>query len=207
MEKKKSGGRTLLMSVIMSAPGPLIVGLGLLVGKSTTQMADFVRRSAELLAIIASFIVYQLTTKDNVQDMEKKARLERVSNLFVGISMCLGGTIMFVLAFFSADTEKGNVIPGLAVAVMGVIANCIFWRRYTKLNREEPNAILAVQATLYRAKTFVDFCVTLALASVLILPDSKVSVYLDFIGTLIVSLYLVWSGIKTVRETVLQKQA
>ena len=33
MNQKKSGTNTLLMSVVMSAPGPLIIGLGLLVGK------------------------------------------------------------------------------------------------------------------------------------------------------------------------------
>ena len=47
----KSGSRTLLLPVLMSAPGPLVVGLGLLAGCSSTQIADFVRGSAELLAL------------------------------------------------------------------------------------------------------------------------------------------------------------
>ena len=47
MANKKSGEKTLLWSVIMSSPGPLVVGLGLLSGRSSTQIADFVRRSAE----------------------------------------------------------------------------------------------------------------------------------------------------------------
>ena len=55
--KERSGSRTLLMSVLMSSPGPLVVGLGLLVGKSSTQLADFFRRSSELLAIIMAFVV------------------------------------------------------------------------------------------------------------------------------------------------------
>ena len=61
MSSKKSGSRTLLMSVLMSAPGPLIIGLGLLVGRSSTQIADFIRRSAELLAIIMAFVIYKIT--------------------------------------------------------------------------------------------------------------------------------------------------
>ena len=68
MKGKKSGTRTLLMSVLMSAPGPLVVGLGLMAGRSSTQIADFVRRSAELLAIIMSFVVYQLTTRDGYKE-------------------------------------------------------------------------------------------------------------------------------------------
>ena len=201
MSNKKSGARTLLWSVLMSSPGPLVVGLGLLSGRSSTQIADFVRRSAELLAIIMSFIVFKLTTKDEVCKEEKKQKLERISNVFVGAMMCVGGIFMIILAFMTDNLDKGNVIPGLAIAVMGVIANSIFWRKYTHLNKIEPNAILMVQARLYRAKTLVDGCVTIALLSVVIAPATQISFYLDFIGSLIVAVYLIWCGIRTIYET------
>lgn len=200
MRSKKSGSRTLLMSVIMSAPGPLIIGLGLLVGRSSTQIADFIRRSAELLAIIMAFVIYQMTTKDGVCDEIRKARLEQMNNLFVGAMMCIGGTFMIVLALLSDNADKGNVVPGLVIALLGVVANSIFWVKYTKLNRAEPNAILAVQARLYRAKTLVDACVTTALLSVVIAPASQVSIWLDFIGSIIVAVYLIWCGMKTIYE-------
>ena len=202
MSNKKSGARTLLWSVLMSSPGPLVVGLGLLSGRSSTQIADFVRRSAELLAIIMSFIVFKLTTKDEVCNEEKKQKLERISNVFVGAMMCVGGIFMIILAFMTDNSDKGNVIPGLAIAVMGVIANSIFWRKYTHLNKIEPNAILMVQARLYRAKTLVDGCVTIALLSVVIAPATRISLYLDFIGSLIVAIYLVWCGVRTIYETI-----
>ena len=41
----KSRSQTLLASVLLSAPGPVVIGLGLLVGRSSTQMADFLRIS------------------------------------------------------------------------------------------------------------------------------------------------------------------
>lgn len=200
MNNKKSGSRTLLWSVIMSAPGPLVVGLGLLAGKSATQIADFVRRSSELLAIIMAFAVYKMTTRDGVCDEARRARLECMSNAFVGAMMCVGGSFMIALALMPQAQDKGNVIPGLTIAVLGVIANTIFWRRYTRLNRAEPNAILAVQARLYRAKSLVDSCVTAALLSVAIAPGTMVSIWLDFIGSLIVAAYLVWCGVKTIWE-------
>ncbi len=200
MSNEKSGTRTLLMSVIMSAPGPLVVGLGLLVGRSSTQIADFVRRSSELLAIIAAFVVYRITVQDTDGDRRKK--LERISNIFVGAMMCLGGSIMLALAFFSESGEKGNVIPGLSIALLGVVANTIFWVKYTALNKKEPNAILAVQARLYRAKSLVDSCVTLALLSVAIFPDTAFSFYLDLIGSVIVAAYLVWCGAQTIYERI-----
>ena len=207
MSEKKSGAKTLLWSIIMSSPGPLVVGLGLLAGQSSTQIADFVRRSAELLAIIMSFVVYTTVMKSGTCDEEKKKGLERKSNIFVGSMMCLAGAIMTVLALTISNSDKGNVIPGLAIAVLGVIANSIFWVRYTKLNKAEPNAILAVQSRLYRAKTLVDSSVTIALLSVLLLPKSPVSYWLDLIGSIIVAIYLIWCGIRTIYEEIKLKKA
>ena len=199
-DNKKSGQKTLLWSVIMSSPGPLVVGIGLLMGKSSTQIADFVRRSAELMAIIASYVVFKITNRDGYEDEARKQRLERNTDIFVGAAMCLGGSMMLLLAFLSSNTDVGNVIPGLSIAVMGVIANSIFWRRYSKLGKESGNSILLVQSKLYRAKTFVDGCVTIALLSVVFFPGTEVSYYLDKIGSVIVALYLIWTGIKTIRE-------
>ena len=202
MTQKNNSGekRTLLMSVIMSAPGPLVVGIGLLMGKSSTQLADFFRRSAELIGIIAAFVVYLVTNRDGQCDYDKKTRLEKLSNIIVGSMMAVAGSIMLILAFTGSDSETGNVIPGLSIAMLGVIANTAFWIKYTHLNRSQPNAIIAVQARLYRAKSLVDFCVTAALLSVAIFPGTELSAVLDRGGSAVVSAYLLYSGLKTVTE-------
>ena len=197
MAENKSAKKTLLMSVIMSSPGPLVVGLGLLVGKSSTQIADFVRRSIELLAIILSFAVYCLTTKGDSVDELKKKSYERGTNIFVSCAMVLSGMIMSVLALTSQAGEKGNVIPGLAIALLGVLANSIFWVKYTRLGRETNNKILIVQSNLYRAKTFVDLSVVVALGVVLLSSNPDVAYYFDLVGTLCVSAYLAFTGVKS----------
>ena len=200
MKNKKSGAKTLLWSIIMSAPGPLVVGLGLISGRSSTQIADFVRRSSELLSIIVSFVVYTAASRDAAMNERKKQRLEHRSAVFVGAMMCVAGAIMAVLAITVNNEDKGNVIPGLAIAVLGVVANSIFWIKYTRLYRSEQNAILSVQARLYRAKTLVDASVAVALTSVLVSPYGALSYWLDFVGSLIVAIYLIWCGIKTIFE-------
>ena len=187
----------MLMSVIMSSPGPLIVGLGLLVGQSSTQLADFFRRSIELLAIILSFVVYTLTTREGGVDEMKKQKYERYTNIFVSCAMVVCGSIMTVLALTASSSEKGNVIPGLAIAILGVLANSIFWVKYKKLGTETNNKILMVQSGLYRAKTFVDASVVIALGVVLFSGDPIVSYYFDMIGTVCVSIYLVFTGVKS----------
>lgn len=198
--KKKSGERTLLASVLLSAPGPIVMGAGLFVGHSSTQLADFIRRTAELAAIIVSWVVYRILHNSNTPDPARKERLERTANASVGAAMCLSGTAMLFLALFSPNTEKGNVIPGLVIAILGVTTNTWFWLRYRRLNREQPNAILAVQSKLYRAKSLVDACVTIALAAVAIAPRSPAARYMDLAGSIIVAVYLVVNGVITIRS-------
>lgn len=196
---EKSGFRTLLLSVLLSSPGPLVLGIGLTVGRSSTQISDFTRRSAELLAIIASFVVYVMTNKEGF-DQGRKREIEKKSNVFVGVIMCISGISMIVLAFVSGNTDKGNVIPAFVIALSGVIANTLFFRKYSKLHKENGNAILGVQARLYGAKSIVDTCITLTLLVVALFPGSKLSYYFDIVGSVLVSLYMLKSGIKTIRE-------
>ena len=113
--------------------------------------------------------------------------------------MCLSGAVMMLLSRFSNGREKGNVIPGLVIAVLGVAANTWFWLRYRKLNREKPDAILAVQSRLYRAKSLVDFCVTAALLTVAAAPGTEAARYMDLIGSVVVAAYLAVSGWMTLR--------
>ncbi len=200
-KEKKSGFRTLLISVLMSSYGPIILGLGLRVGHSSTQISDFTRRTAELLALIAALVVYTITNKRGDMDAAQKDALERKGNTFTGIIMCISGLSMLVISFIPTDNDKGNVIPALLIAFLGVVANTIFWRRYTSLYRKDGNAILGVQARLYGAKSTVDICVTLALATVLLFPGTKASYWVDCVGSVLVSLYMLRCGIKTITES------
>ncbi len=181
----------------MSAPGPLILAIGLMQGQSSTQVADFVRRTIELLAIIASFVAYQITMKRQLNDVQT-AKLERATNLFVGVTMLVAGINMLCITLFDRTDDAGNVVFSLVIALLGVTANTIFWFRYKRLAKLEASAILEVQSKLYRAKSMVDFCVTAALLSILLAPGTTLSYYLDFIGSCIVSVYLGYSGLKVV---------
>ena len=125
-QEKKSSFRTLLLSVLFSASGPIVLGLGLLVGHSSTQIADFTRRTAELLALIVALVIYSVTNKRQDMAEECKKELELNGNLFTGGLMCVSGLSMLVLAVLSTDGDKGNVIPAMAIAFMGVVANSIF---------------------------------------------------------------------------------
>lgn len=192
--KKTSGERTLLASVLLSAPGPLVVGIGLVMGRSTTQLADFIRRTAELAAIIVSWLAYRSLCREGTQNMARRAMLERTALRGVGLAMCLGGAVMALLAFLSGAGDKGNVVPGLVIAILGVLTNGWFWFRYGQLDRRSPNAILEVQSRLYRAKSLVDICVSAALLSVALFPGSRGASYMDAAGSIVVAVYLTING-------------
>ena len=198
--KNKSGERTLLMSVLMSSPGPIVVGAGLFMGQSATQLADFIRRTAELLSIIISFVVYKVVHKKENFDPTKKQRLEHLANYCVGIAMIFSGAIMILIALLSTESETGNVIPGLVIAMLGVLANSIFFFKYGSLNRKNPDIILAAQSKLYGAKALVDISVVTALIIVAIFPETKLALYVDKIGSVIVAIYLIFTGIMTVKK-------
>ena len=197
--KKTAGEKTLLASVLLSAPGPIVVGLGLFYGQSSTQLADFIRRSAELAAIIVSWATFRFLHTSGELDMHRKERLERTANVCVGAAMCLSGAAMILIALFSSSKERGNVIPGLVIALLGAITNSWFWIRYRSLDRKKKNVILKAQSQLYFAKSLVDICVSTALSFLLIAPTAYASRYVDLGGSMVVAVYLLINGLGIIR--------
>ncbi|NMB19556.1 MAG: cation transporter [Firmicutes bacterium] len=198
--KKTSGERTLLASVLLSSPGPLVLGIALFYGRSSTQLADFIRRAVELAAIVVSWAVFRILHQHGEPDRSRQERLEGIANTCVGAALFLSGLVMLFITLSSSNSDKGNVIPGLIIAFLGALVNSWFWLRYRKLNREEPNAILAVQSRLYGAKSVVDSCVVVALFSVAIAPRAPITGYIDLGGSIVVAVYLIRSGIVTIRD-------
>lgn len=196
-----TGGRTLLLSVAMSSPGPFFTGWGMLMGRSSTQLADFIRRTAELAAIIVAWAIFRLVHKTDEVDEDYKCCLERRANLCVGAAMCFSGTAMLAVALFSPARDTGDVRLGLIISVMGMITNTWFWLRYRRLDRAQPDAILAVQSRLYRAKAVVDTCITLALSTVTRAPGTAAAFYMDVGGSIVVAFYLAFCGMNTIRRT------
>ena len=200
MSKMKAGSKTLLWSIIMSSPGPLVMGLSLISGRSITQIADFIRRTSEFFAIVMSFVTFMLISQDIEENPERRKRLESQSNLFVGCMMCIAGSVMAVLAMTVRPDDKGNVIPSLVIAGLSAVANAIFWRRYTCLKNTQKNAIFTTQVRLYRSKTLIDSGVIIALTSVIINSESIISRILDIGGSVIIALYMILGGICTIRD-------
>lgn len=194
--------KTLRASLLLSIWAPLTTGIAVLLSRSTTQLADFIRRTIQLVALAVSYGVFRFVKKRETPDDAESARLESIAGYFVAAAMTISGLVMIVVAISRVGTFEpgGNVYPGLAIAVLGWGVNSWFWRRYARLNREQFSAIMAAQSKLYRAKSLVDVAVIAALTSVAINPTHPVTQYIDTVGSLAVAAYLLWSGLRAGRE-------
>lgn len=210
LSEKQVAGRekTLLAALLLSMWAPLTTGLAVLMSSSTTQLADFIRRSVELFSLFVSWWVFRCLKKKGKPDPAEKARLEAIAGLSVAAALCCSAVVMFILALsrLGAAAPGGNVYPGLAIAVLGLITNTWFWRRYTMLIQEQYNPVIDAQRQLYRAKASVDLCIIIALGAVALNPGHAATRYVDFTGSLIVAAYLLWSGRGALRTVMLNRR-
>jgi len=192
--------RTLLVALLLSLWAPLATGLAVLLSRSTTQVADFVRRSAELVALAISWAVYRHLRRRGDLDAARRAALERIATRGVAAALAVSGAVMLLLAAgrLRSFEPGGDVRLGLAIAVLGLATNGWFWRRFATLARERPDALIDAQRRLYRAKVAVDACVIAALATVLWAPGHPATRWVDLGGSVAVALYLGWSAWRTV---------
>lgn len=199
-DQADSRQRTLLVALLLSAWGPLATGIAVYTGRSTTQLADFLRRSVELIALFVSWYVFR-SVQRTAMPSAQEARLERRAALTVAGAMASSGLVMLVVALTRLRTFQpgGNVYPGLAIAGLGLLTNAWFWQRYARFDREKHNPIMAAQRELYRAKSSVDLCVMAALLAVALAPHAPVTRYLDLVGSVAVALYMLWSAINALR--------
>jgi divalent metal cation (Fe/Co/Zn/Cd) transporter len=195
--------KTLLVALLLSMWAPLATGIAVILSQSTTQLADFIRRSVELLALLVAWFIFRTIVRKKDMSVVEKTRLERIASLFTAAALVCSGIIILSVAITRLGSFEpgGNVIPGMVIAALGLITNSWFWRRYARQTREVYTPIIDAQAYLYRAKAFVDLCVLLALSAVAIHPAHVVTRYVDLLGSAAVVVYLLWSGYNSARTT------
>jgi divalent metal cation (Fe/Co/Zn/Cd) transporter len=192
--------RTLLVALLLSAWAPLATGVAVALSHSTTQLADFVRRTVELVAIAVAWGVFRHLRRRDPGPGERE-RLERLAAGSVAVALTVSGGVMLALALLRADgfAPGGDVRLGLAVALLGLLTNGWFWRRYAAFGRARASRLIDGQRQLYRAKSVVDACVIAALATVALAPSHPATRWVDLVGSLVVGLYLLWSAWRAAR--------
>jgi divalent metal cation (Fe/Co/Zn/Cd) transporter len=201
-QQSASREKTLRAAFLLSSFAPLTTGLAVLMSTSITQVADFIRRTVELVALLISWLVFRYLQKKGELSDAARLQVERVARLSVAGALGLSGLVMLFLTLtrLNAAHPGGNVSLGLTIASLGLLTNAWFWRRYARMTRESFNAVIASQVSLYRAKSAVDLCVIAALAAVAIQPLHPATRLIDLGGSLAVAGYLLWSSSQAARQ-------
>jgi divalent metal cation (Fe/Co/Zn/Cd) transporter len=196
--------KTLVSSLLVSAPGVVLAAVALVMSTSTTQLADLVRRSMDLLAIVISWWVFRKVHRESTPSDTDRTRLERFAGLSVAGAMIGSGLVLLGLALsrLRAFTPGGTVYLGMLMVAVGLVVNTGFWRRYARLEREKAEAVMEAQTRLYLAKAGVDLAVLAALTTVALAPSRSATRYFDLVGSAVVAVYLLWSGLRTARPHV-----
>ncbi len=199
--------KTMLISFLISSAAPIVTGITAIISHSATQIADFLRRTAELISLFISWWVYRKLHSEVEYDDIYRVRMERVADITVSGAMICSGVAMFIVGVSRLFIYKisGSVIMGLIIATLGLLVNTGFWWRYSAMIRERFDPIIAGQHKLYRAKVFVDTAVVVALASVVVAPNHPIIKYIDALGCIIVSVYLLYNGLDIVRKNIIDK--
>ena len=189
--------RTLLVALLLSAPGPLIISYAAVTSHSATQLADFLRRTSELVATFVSWLIFHKLRKRSDTDVSYTVHLERLTNLTVaGAMSCSGIALLIVGVVRLFEYQAGSkVILGTIIAGLGLLTNVWFWQKYSRMNKAQPDPIIMAQQRLYRGKASVDICVFSALIAVAIAPAHPATQYIDVFGSIAVAAYLLHNGI------------
>ena len=195
----KSRQKTLLASLLLSLWAPLTTGIAMSMNNSATQVADFIRRTMELFVLLLSWLVFRYLTQNEELTEDVKKKWEKIVNASVAVVLGASGLIMLSLALFRTKDSgpRGNVSLGLIIAILGFAVNFCFWQRYSILVSKDYSLIIDAQRQLYLAKVFVDICVIFALGAIALMPTCIVTRYIDILGSIAVSLYLLWSAYRT----------
>lgn len=195
--------RTLLTALLLSAPGPIVTGLAAVSSYSATQIADFIRRTAELAALFVSWWVFRKLQRGAAPTELHRVRLERMASRTVAGAMACSGVAMLGIGIHRAMVYEGSgrVTMGLIIAVLGLLTNTWFWWRYRSFTRERFDVVIAGQQKLYRAKAYVDLGVVAALTAVAIAPTHPATRYVDALGSIIVGGYLLYNGFDMARKS------
>jgi Co/Zn/Cd efflux system component len=190
--------RTLAIALLLSLAAPFATGYAALISRSATQVADFVRRSVELVALATSWAVVRQRRRRPGLAAVQVRRLERRAALAVVAALAVSGLVTLMVAGARARTlaPGGDVRLGLLIAGLGLVTNAAFWRRYARLQRDMPNAVIEAQRRLYAAKVAADAVVVVALATVWLAPEHPLAGPVDLVGSLAVALYLLATALQ-----------
>ena len=131
-------------------------------------------------------------------------KLEQLAGIAVAAALFL----TFLVSLTSGI--RGLIIPvklenagfGFVFGVASVLGNAFLWASNYIADARAPSPIAESQWRLFRAKTCATLVVVASLGVSLAFADSVASVYVDPIGSIVLSLFMLWQSYKLVSSSV-----
>lgn len=189
---------TTLLSLIPTAYAALI-------SNSTTLFADLLRCLGEFFSILASwFVLIKMSRNETTRFNYGYGKLEQLAGIAVAAALFL----TFLVSLTSGI--RGLILPaklenaefGFVFAILSVLGNALLWVSNYIADARNPSPIAESQWKLFRAKACATMVVVISLGTALTFADSRASVYVDPVGSIALSLFMLWQSYKLVSASV-----
>ena len=175
------------------------------ISNSTTLFADLLRCLGEFFAIVASWAVLIKMSRDERSRFNYGyGKLEQLAGIAVAAALFL----TFLVSLTSGI--RGLIVPsklenaefGFFFALLSVAGNALLWGSNYVADARSPSPIAESQWRLFRAKTCATMVVVISLGVALAFSDSQTSVYVDPLGSIALSLFMLWQSYTLVSASV-----
>lgn len=189
---------TTLLSLIPTAYAALI-------SNSTTLFADLLRCLGEFFSILVSWLVLVKMSRNETSRFNYGyGKLEQLACIAVAAALFL----TFLVSLTSGI--RGLILPaklenaefGFIFALLSVLGNAFLWVSNYIADARTPSPIAESQWKLFRAKACATMVVVISLGTAITFADSRASVYVDPIGSIALSLFMLWQSYKLVSASV-----
>ncbi len=186
------------MMGLLSTTSTLITAI---IGRSTTQIVDLLRRLMEAISTLVSLLSFQHNLKEESE--EKIAENNRRVHILINVTLIISGILMVFIGVVKYKLGIGhkNVVPGFFVSFIGVLINFYFVVKYKKSLKEHYEPIIQSQFHLFTTKTTVDSCVSATMAVMILFPTWEYLNLLDAFTSVLVALILCFQGVRNLRKS------
>ena len=163
------------------------------VSNSVTLYADLLRCLGEFFAIVVAFTVLKKVSLNETKRFNYGyGKLEQLAGMAVAAALFL----TFLVSFFNgvhgviAPTPLEGALAGLILAGLSILGNGVMWVCNAIAHQRAPSSISESQARLFRAKTLATLVVCVSIGGGLYLPHHTTALFLDPIGSIVLSLFM-----------------
>ena len=205
LEHRLKKENLVLVALLTTLLSLLPTAYAALISNSTTLFADLLRCLGEFFAIVASWVVLKKMSRNDTSRFNYGyGKLEQLGGVAVAAALFL----TFLVSLTSGI--RGLIVPtrlenagfGFVFAVLSVFGNAFLWISNYIADARSPSPIAESQWRLFRAKTCATLVVVTSLGVAIAFADSQTSVYVDPLGSIALSLFMLWQSYKLVSASV-----